>query len=89
MPLFSPDAKKLLRLAMHYDVIETRQIKIEGLSWDDMQKALKECVSATLLRVEYESIDTSSMLAFANMRVFYQVPQEFRETLTRLLSVSS
>jgi hypothetical protein len=81
----SEDAKKILRLAMHYEAIEIRHIKIEGLSWDDIQKALQECVSATLLRVEHESIDTSSMLAYAKMRVFYQVPQEFRETLKRLL----
>jgi hypothetical protein len=81
----SEDAKKVLRLATLYDVIETPQIKIDGLSWDAMKKARQECVSAGLLRVEYEAVDMSSPLAFAKQRSFYQVPQEFRETLKRLL----
>ncbi len=81
----SEDARKLLKLALLYDIIEGSQIKIEGLSFEALQKARRECVSAGLLRVEYEPVDISSPLAIAKQRVFYQVPQEFRETLKRLL----
>jgi hypothetical protein len=49
------------------------------------QKARYERVSAGLLRAEYEPVDMGSPLALAKQRVFYQVPQEFRETLKRLL----
>lgn len=81
----SADARKVLKLALLYDVIETPQIKIDGLSFDDMKKARQECVSAGLLRVEHEPVDISSPLAIAKQRTFYYVPQEFRETLKRLL----
>lgn len=85
----SEDARKVLKLALLYDVIETPQIKIDGLSFQAMQKARQECVSAGLLRAEYEPVDISSPLAIAKQRVFHQVPQEFRETLKRLLYTSA
>ena len=82
----SEDAKNILRLVMHYDSIEAQQLfKIQGLSLDALQKVLQECKSADLLIVEYGSFDASSMTAFVHMKVVYQVRQEFRETLKRLL----
>jgi hypothetical protein len=81
----SEDARRVLKLALLYEVIETPQMKIDGLSFDEIKKARQECVSTGLLRVEYEHVDISSPLAFAKQRAFYQVPQEFRETLKRLL----
>jgi hypothetical protein len=86
LALVSEDAKNILRLAMHYDFIETQQIfKNQGLSWDALQKVLQECKSADLLRVDYEVVDPSSMLARANQKSFWHVQPEFRETLRRLL----
>jgi hypothetical protein len=81
------DAKNILRLAMHYDFIETQQIfKIQGLSdWDALQETLEECRSVDLLRVKHEEIDPSSMMAIANQKHFYYIQPEFRETLKRLL----
>jgi len=81
----SDDGRKVMKLALLYDVIETPQMKIEGLSFQAIQKARHECVQAGLLREEYEPIDISSPLAIAMQRSFYQVPREFRETLKRLL----
>ena len=79
------NAIKILQLALLYDVIESRQMKIDSLSFDDIQNSRQECVSVGLLRVEYETVDRYSPLAIANQRSFYQVPPEFRETLKRLL----
>jgi hypothetical protein len=81
----SDDANRVLRLAILYDIIELQQINIDGLSWEAREKACRECVEATLLHKEDGPFDTSSMLSFVHRKIFYQVPQEFRETLKRLL----
>jgi len=81
----SESATMVLKFVILYDVIETQQMKIAGLSFNDMLKASQECVSVGLLRVEYDAIDLTSPLAIATSRSFYQVPPEFRETLKRLL----
>lgn len=79
----------VLKLAILYDMIEPRQMNIEGLSFEDLQRARQECVSVGLLRVEYETVDPYSPLAVSMARSFYQVPQEFREPLRRLLYASN
>ena len=88
----SKNARKVLELALLYDVIEGSQFKviqIDGVSFEDLVKARQECVSNGLLRAEYEPVDINSPLAIAKQRGFYQVPQEFRETLKRLLFIAS
>ena len=81
----SEDAKKFLQIAVLYDVFDTRQLQVEGLSFDEIWDASKECKSLGLLTIEWEDVDTSSPAAVQNMRLFCRVPPEFRETLKRLL----
>jgi hypothetical protein len=81
----SENGKKVLRLTLLYEVIETRQIKIEGMSFDETRDATNECISVGLLRIELENVDMSSPLAVAYQRGFCQIPPGFRETLKRLL----
>lgn len=81
----SENAKKLLRIAALYDSFDLRDIRVDGLSSDEIWEAGKECRSVGLLTMEWEDVDTSSPLAMANMRQFSRVPAEFRETLRLLL----
>ena len=81
----SEDAKKFLQIAVLCDVFDSRLIKVEGLSFDEIWDASKECKSLGLLTIEWEDVDESSPAAIQNMRLFCRVPAEFRETLKRLL----
>lgn len=81
----SENAKKILRFALLYDIVERGQIKVKGLSLDEIWEAIEQCKSAGLLRVDVEYADTSSPLALIRQHVFCQIPPKFSETLKRLL----
>ena len=82
----SEDAKIVLRFVVLYEVIERREIKIDSLSWDATQDALRECEKATLIIGEHDSASGfAPMHVLANLRSFYYVRQERREILKRML----
>ena len=85
----SETAKMVLKLAILYDVMESRLMKLEGVSFNDAWNACRECISVGLIRVEYDAVDVTSPLAIATSRSFYQIPPEFRKTLKRLLYTSN
>lgn len=77
------NAKKVLKFVLFHDEVSQRNIKIKGVSYQEIDSACRQCRDLGLLKWGNNAPDPHSMIA--GMFDFYYIEAGWRETLRRLL----